>query len=189
MKRFLFFAFISLSASAFSQIADTKLSRDCYILYEYNGNDFSKNKKAKANSPITVIDEFKEIKDYYRVKYKNIEGYVSLKNIYINDDMQSYLNKKEEDNNKKLLEEKLEREKLNKGREEYEREKFKTWYPYVKRHEIKIGMPEYCIIPSIGQPNKINTSEYSFGIHKQYVYDNMYIYVENEKVTAIQETK
>lgn len=70
MKRFLFFAFISLSASAFSQIADTKLSRDCYILYEYNGNDFSKNKKAKANSPITVIDEFKEIKDYYRVNIK-----------------------------------------------------------------------------------------------------------------------
>lgn len=183
---FLLLLFMCCTMSVSAQIANTVTSKDCYFLYEYNGTDFSKNKKLKANTPIEVIEEFDKMHGFYKVKYKKLLGYLNASNIYMNEEMDAYVHEKENKEKMKIAEEAKKDSILKKGREEYEREKFGKWYVYVKRHEIKIGMPENCIIPCVGQPNKINTSEYSFGTYKQYVYDNMYIYVENGKVTSIQ---
>ena len=42
---------------------------------------------------------------------------------------------------------------------------------------------------SIGIPNHINKSTYEFGIHEQWVYDERYLYFENDKLTSWQEEK
>ena len=57
----------------------------------------------------------------------------------------------------------------------------------IRESKIQIGMNETEVICSWGRPDNINTSTYSFGIHKQYVYGyGNYAYFENGKLTAIQ---
>lgn len=53
--------------------------------------------------------------------------------------------------------------------------------------KIALGMSEKALIESWGKPEDINTSVGSWGVHKQYVYDSQYVYVENGKVTAWQD--
>lgn len=52
--------------------------------------------------------------------------------------------------------------------------------------KVTIGMMEEGIEVILGKANKINITETVDGISKQYVYDNMYIYSDKGKVTAIQ---
>ena len=53
---------------------------------------------------------------------------------------------------------------------------------------IELGMNETEVTCSWGRPNDVNTSIYSFGTHKQYVYGGgQYAYFENGKLTAIQQ--
>ncbi len=56
--------------------------------------------------------------------------------------------------------------------------------------EPRIGMNEEEVKKSTwGKPKSINSTVTSSGTHEQWVYNNRYIYFENGKVTAIQESK
>lgn len=55
----------------------------------------------------------------------------------------------------------------------------------ILHHSVFIGMRESAVIYALGNPEKINTSVGSWGVHKQYCYtDNLYIYIENGYVTS-----
>lgn len=45
--------------------------------------------------------------------------------------------------------------------------------------KIWIGMTTEMASASIGEPEKVNTSVYSWGKHEQWIYESMYLYFEN----------
>jgi hypothetical protein len=67
-------------------------------------------------------------------------------------------------------------------------------YPYIndftwnliKKGRVRIGMTEKECELSWGVPNDINTTTGSWGEHKQWVYDDSYLYFENGKLSSIQ---
>lgn len=189
-KIFLSILFSLFFVSVFAQI-ETTTSKDCYLLYDYDGKEFASNKKIKAGSPITVYGEAEGMTpfyDFYEVQFKKIKGYLKENCITPNKEMQVLL---------KIKAEKLDAEKreivkadsIQQAKAEiYFRNRCGKWYSYVKRKEVVIGMPENLIRDCLGSPESVNTSEYSFGTHSQYVYKDMYIYTTDGKVDAIQRT-
>lgn len=59
----------------------------------------------------------------------------------------------------------------------------------ITNHEIWIGMTSELVVLSIGYPKEVNKSTYSWGVHEQWIYDNKYIYLENDKLTSWQEQR
>ena len=53
--------------------------------------------------------------------------------------------------------------------------------------EVRIGMSEKDLLISCGSPNEINRTVTSNGSSEQWVYSNIYVYVENGKVTSFQD--
>ena len=53
---------------------------------------------------------------------------------------------------------------------------------------LKIGMSETTVKKKLGEPDKINTSTGSYGVHEQWIYErkSMYIYIENGILTSWQ---
>lgn len=188
MKRYFLSILLSLIfTSSFAQI-QTTTSKDCYILYDYDGKEFASNKKIKAGSSITVYGEVEGMAPFFEVQFKKIKGYLKENCITANEEMQVLL---------KIKAEKLEAEKQELAKADsiqqakadiYFRNRCGKWYSYVKRKEVVIGMPEDLIRDCLGSPEEVNTSEYSFGTHSQYVYKDLYIYTTDGKVDAIQRT-
>jgi hypothetical protein len=56
----------------------------------------------------------------------------------------------------------------------------------IKERKVKVGMNYMGVFDILGQPLKRNTTQTENSIKQQFVYDNMYIYTEFDKVTAIQ---
>ena len=63
-----------------------------------------------------------------------------------------------------------------------------TW-EIICQGKIKIGMNENDLKLSWGEPQKINETVVSGVIHKQYVYADQYVYIENEKIKSFQSSK
>lgn len=57
----------------------------------------------------------------------------------------------------------------------------------ILQHKIWIGMTREMLISSWGNPNDINRTVGSFGVHEQFVYGSTYVYVENGKLTSWQD--
>ena len=53
--------------------------------------------------------------------------------------------------------------------------------------KIFIGMMREYLILSWGEPERINKSAGSWGVHEQFVYSSQYVYVENGIVTGYQD--
>lgn len=70
------------------------------------------------------------------------------------------------------------------------RDKYKnisiTDWNLVKQGKVRIGMKQEVCRLSWGEPNHINKTTGSFGVHEQWVYYDNYLYFENGKLTAIQ---
>ena len=65
----------------------------------------------------------------------------------------------------------------------------KTIANKIENGEIWIGMTKSMTRESIGSPNKINKSTYSFGTKEQWIYNNYnYLYFDNDKLTSWQES-
>ncbi|MES2960846.1 MAG: hypothetical protein V4694_00490 [Pseudomonadota bacterium] len=64
--------------------------------------------------------------------------------------------------------------------------KYKKYYTTVKQKRISLGMPEELLILSWGNPNNVTQSVGSWGVHKQYIYESNYVYIENGKITSWQ---
>lgn len=63
----------------------------------------------------------------------------------------------------------------------------KSDWNLIRQGRIRIGMSKDACTLSLGEPDDINTSRGSWGVHEQWVYPNKYVYFENGKLSAIQE--
>lgn len=52
--------------------------------------------------------------------------------------------------------------------------------------KLRIGMNKTMCRLSWGYPEKINTTTGAFGVHEQWIYGKSYLYIENGKLTAVQ---
>jgi hypothetical protein len=57
----------------------------------------------------------------------------------------------------------------------------------VRERKLRLGMSEAGLMCSWGDPSSVNRSVGSWGVHKQFVYGRVYVYVENGKVTSWQD--
>ena len=66
-----------------------------------------------------------------------------------------------------------------------------SWDPDViekiKNHKVAIGMNKKQILLSWGQPDDINRSVGSWGVHEQWIYGSKYLYLENDILTSFQD--
>lgn len=62
----------------------------------------------------------------------------------------------------------------------------KTYSDLILKKKVRIGMSKAMVEESWGEPNDINKTSGSFGVHEQWVYKNQYLYFENGKLTTIQ---
>lgn len=57
----------------------------------------------------------------------------------------------------------------------------------IARREINLGMSEGAMICALGAPTRANRSVGSWGVHIQYVYSGLIVYIENGKITSWQD--
>jgi hypothetical protein len=62
-----------------------------------------------------------------------------------------------------------------------------TIFNKLKQHYYWIGMNKEMAIISLGEPNSINRTVGGWGVREQWVYKNLYLYFENEKLTSYQD--
>ncbi len=63
----------------------------------------------------------------------------------------------------------------------------KATYEKLRKGYIWVGMTDEMAMISLGSPKDVNRSVGSWGVHEQWVYDNLYIYFENGKCTSYQD--
>lgn len=158
-------------------------------------------KLKKTASPlgesITSLTEDKEVviidyKDgYFGVCADTICGYMSDLWIKKNDKIIEFINAKEKEEKElrrlereqKLKNQKAEYAKLEKN---YIKKYGQKTYDKLKQGYYWIGMNKEMATISLGRPNDINRTVGSWGVHEQWVYDNLYLYFENGKLTSYQ---
>ena len=69
MKKLLFLALLLCSVSVWGQI-QTNVTKQCYLLYDFDGKSFNKNKKIKEGTTITLTKESDRLIGFYEVLYK-----------------------------------------------------------------------------------------------------------------------
>lgn len=69
MKKLLFALLLLCSIPALSQI-QTNVIKQCYLLYDFDGKAFNKNKKIKEGTSITLTKESDYLVGFYDVLYK-----------------------------------------------------------------------------------------------------------------------
>ncbi len=84
----------------------------------------------------------------------------------------------------KLKTKKAEYAELEKG---YIKKYGERIYNKLKQGHYWIGMNREMATISLGRPNDINRSVGPWGVHEQWVYDSLYLYFENGKLTSFQE--
>lgn len=165
MKTKIFLLLILSSSSIFSQeiICTTKIKTSISLrtlpklISETVG-------KIEKNTLVDVL-EFKN--DYWRIKKNELIGWVKSDYIFKNEKMYIILNNSIV---KKLIE-KYGKEAATK----------------IQNHQIWVGMSKEMLIDSKGYADSINKTEIKDAeTTEQWIYNNTYIYLTNNKVTAIQ---
>ena len=62
-----------------------------------------------------------------------------------------------------------------------------SWATLIVAEKIKIGMTKAMVKDSWGEPEDINRTVGSWGVHEQWVYGSNYLYFENGKLTSWQD--
>ncbi|PKG41466.1 hypothetical protein, partial [Psychroflexus sp. MES1-P1E] len=62
----------------------------------------------------------------------------------------------------------------------------KETYNKLKKGLYWKGMTKKMALISLGSPNDINKTVGSWGVHEQWVYKNLYLYFESNKLTSYQ---
>jgi len=81
---------------------------------------------------------------------------------------------------------KLKKAEYAKLEKEYIKKYGQKTYNKLKEGHYWIGMNREMATISLGSPNEINRTVSSWGVHEQWVYDNIYLYFENGKLTSYQ---
>ena len=137
---------------------------------------------------VTILDYFD---GYFGVCTDSICGYMSGLWINQNNKINEFIRLKEDE--KKELERLENEQKIKIQKAEWaELEKIyikkygQTTYSKLKQGYYWIGMTREMATISLGSTNDINRTVGSWGVHEQWVYDNLYLYFENGILTSYQ---
>jgi hypothetical protein len=115
---------------------------------------------------------------FFGVCIGSVCGYVDGFWIKTTPQLRSFMNTNISDK-KRIENERITNEKYNK--------KFgKTIYDKLKKGDYWIGMTTEMAIISLGTPKNVNNTIGSWGKHEQWVYESLYCYFENGKMTSYQ---
>lgn len=151
-------------------------------------------KLRKIGSPfgelVTTLSEDKEVvildykDDYFGVCTGSICGYISGVWVKKNDKISAFVKAKEKEERELT---KIQRRAASAELEKNYIKKYgKETYDKLKRGYYWIGMNREMATISFGSPNDINRTVGAWGVNEQWVYDNMYLYFENGKLTSYQ---
>jgi len=139
-------------------------------------NELFKLKKGTKVEVLAIED------DYYKIKHDNKIGYIN--NVFLYDPALVQMAKD--------TKQKIERSP-RKSRLQILTEKYGSINATrIIKKEIWLGMTDEMARASIGSPDDINRTTYSFGVHEQWIYEginykNKYLYFEDGKLVTIQD--
>ncbi len=119
------------------------------------------------------------------VRYGDSDGYISYSSFSLAA-VDSFLERREiaKYDEMKLYEE----QQLKNRKDTYVKKYGKKWGTIVADKNIQIGMTDKMVLDSWGQPDDINRTVGSWGVHEQWVYGaDQYLYFENGKLTGWQD--
>lgn len=198
MKLTLILLSLLCSISAFGQI-ETTTSKDCYIVYDFDGKEFLKNKKVKSGSKIIVFTENEKYDSFYNIKHNNIDGCMKENCIKENEEISKLFEVKRNriklEQRQKAVEDSLQVERERKyiiesaKYEEKKKEEYGEWYFYVINGKVAIRMPEVYMQEALGKPESVTKTQTLHNTYTIYDYGDKWIHVSDGKVSMIQETK
>lgn len=137
---------------------------------------------------VIIIDYHNE---YFGVCFDSICGYINDYWIIDNEKTKEYVKFKKDEEAERIRIKNEQKIIANKNRikeEEIELKKIeninikkygKVLYEKLKRGYYWIGMTDKMALIALGYPSKINRSVGEWGVHEQWVYNNIYLYFEN----------
>jgi hypothetical protein len=134
--------------------------------------------KIKSGNKISVIEDLDG--SYYKAIFNNITGYVFKTSFEPETEIIERQRLKEEEERKKQ-EAKIEK------RKNLIAKYGKTKGQKIIDGRIWIGMTKEMLIDSWGEPDDINRTVGSFGVHEQCIYGNSYVYLEDGILTTWQD--
>ena len=144
--------------------------------------------KLTEKKQVVLLDYFD---GYFGVCTDSICGYMSEMWIEKNEKIYEFIKvKKQEQKELKRLEYenklKLKKAEYAKLEKEYIKKYGQKTYDKLKEGYYWTGMNREMATISLGSPKDINRTVGSWGVHEQWVYDNIYLYFENGKLTSYQ---
>ena len=156
-----------------------------------------RNVALPAGELIAVLAEDKDVvildynNGYFGVCYDTVCGYMHA--LWVKKDAQINEFIKTKEAEEIMITQLLEEQKLKKQIAEWAEleKKYKKKYGVKTYNELKngyywIGMNKEMATISLGSPNDINRTVGSWGVHEQWVYDEINLYFENGKLTSYQ---
>jgi hypothetical protein len=143
----------------------------------------------EKDTEVLILDYHQE---YFGVCVNSVCGYINelwvKKNPKVNELV--YVKLKEEEDLAKIKEEnKL--KKANKQFADIEAKNIKKYgkaiYAKLKKGTVWLGMTDDMMIIALGNPDDINRTVGSWGVHEQWVYNKEYYYFENGKLVSYQD--
>ena len=153
--------------------------------------------KNKDYEQISALIEDKEIiildygNDYFSVCIDSICGIMHEVWINKNDKIRKFIKAKDDEQKalKKLVREqkyKKEEDELAALENKYKKKYGEKFYNELKEGKFWIGMTKEMAIIALGEPDDINKTVGSWGVHEQWIYNKLYIYFKNGKLTSYQ---
>ncbi|EMQ93772.1 hypothetical protein D778_01533 [Xanthomarina gelatinilytica] len=185
------------------QIAFLKSSEIKKMVSDSSLTSYAREKAYIKKSPnvmgeiITKLTEKKQVvlldyyDGYFGICTDSICGYMSEMWIEKNKKIYEFIKvKKEEQKELKRLEYenklKLKQAEYAKLEKEYIKKYGQKTYDKLMQGYYWIGMNREMATISLGRPKDINRTVGSWGVHEQWVYDGIYLYFENGKLTSYQ---
>jgi len=143
----------------------------------------------EEDTEVLILDYHQE---YFGVCVNSVCGYVNELWVKKNPKLLElvYVKLKEEENLAKIKEE----NKLKKANKQYadiETKNIKKYgkiiYAKLKKGMVWLGMTDDMMIIALGNPDDINRTVGSWGVHEQWVYNGEYYYFENGKMVSYQD--
>lgn len=143
----------------------------------------------EEDTEVLIVDYHQE---YFGVCVNSVCGYVNELWVKKNPKLLElvYVKLKEEENLAKIKEE----NKLKKASKQYadlEAKNIKKYgkiiYAKLKKGTVWLGMTTDMMIIALGNPDDINRTVGSWGVHEQWVYNREYYYFENGKMVSYQD--
>jgi len=122
--------------------------------------------------------------DYFKVCAGSYCGYVNSSWVESNLKIDRFVRIKKLENENEYLEKK--KTELSAREYQYLKKYGKNTYTKLKKGLYWVGMTKEMAKISLGNPKDINKTVGSWGVHEQWVYDNIYLYFENGKLASYQ---